>query len=654
MKYLIYLISLFCVLSVCSCEKTGDDLSTDNENSSDITAFNTDLTTDTTEISEDNVYLNQEGHEFASDFRGGDVSLEGSIVKYWDTGTNRVKFEQSQSDGAFIFKINDNIIDIGAYMKIDQILVADEFVVITTGGTDINTFPIYIFDYNGKTLFKTYYLSNTGMVNSGFVELDDNKIIIYGGRTTHGPSLMIEKNNYWLKPFEDYADYLYEGEIYDYGPEISYEVYLDISNIDQVLLLNPNEIISATFELDYLGNGKFDKIKMIEVNFTMADAIKSIMKSKYRDIEFDYWDFVHLDWKNESEVAYPYVYLDDILEINEQAYYIGPVPKTTYPDGNFYFYIGDKSHALFNYPGFLYYRGKLEPKIGDTNIEEYDDEFLGKCYKYTGDGSEVKYEPCFKFIIPDLSYNDYQNIIHSMAEVIDGRANDIKLIYEHEYFIVDDLPEALNIEDFDSIMDNEALDISTRAMRFPDYVDQPFYIQIDWLSGTRFRARNFMTEEIYPFDESLKNAACIHIYWSDDSFADEITDSDMPDTSEEIDEFNISGKYICSSEYFKDEYFSAYPDSVPCVYFSGDGDCIFFVNYMEGGCDIEGKYVIENDKIHVKLDFSNTIFESADDEYANSEFMSDTYIFTIVSGDEITINRNCYGVIANDLFVAVD
>ncbi len=110
---------------------------------------------------------------------------------------------------------------------------------------------------------------------------------------------------------------------------------------------------------------------------------------------------------------------------------------------------------------------------------------------------------------------------------------------------------------------------------------------------------------------------------------------------------NIQGTYTCTSEYWN----ASSSTSVPYIHFDEDGSCLMFINYFEGGCNMEGEYRIENDSIYVKLDFSNTIFEDTGDEYTDCEFMSNEYIFKIVSDSKLIINRGCYAVNEGDAFI---
>ena len=110
--------------------------------------------------------------------------------------------------------------------------------------------------------------------------------------------------------------------------------------------------------------------------------------------------------------------------------------------------------------------------------------------------------------------------------------------------------------------------------------------------------------------------------------------------------FNILGKYICSGDYFNSEFFIENPECIPSVTFYDDGNCILFVNYSEGGCNVGGFYTVENNYIKVTLNLNNTIFEEDGVKY-----MDDLYVFNIKSNDQIIIDRSYYGVEAGDAFI---
>lgn len=207
---------------------------------------------------------NNDSREFARAFGSyfGDINSPDSqsVLQYWDTGSEKIKFETvpDTSTNQYVLKINDNKVDIDTLLWFNQIFVMNDVIIITTGATDIRSTHLYIFDFNGNTLFKAYYLNNKGMVIQSSISVVGNKIIIPGTRLTHGIDLVMI-NEWSVHP--EYSDYIYQDIIYDY-PDIygKSEVYLEDSKIKA--MLNKDEIVEANFELEYLGNGKFSKIYM--------------------------------------------------------------------------------------------------------------------------------------------------------------------------------------------------------------------------------------------------------------------------------------------------------------------------------------------------------------------------------------------------------
>ena len=114
----------------------------------------------------------------------------------------------------------------------------------------------------------------------------------------------------------------------------------------------------------------------------------------------------------------------------------------------------------------------------------------------------------------------------------------------------------------------------------------------------------------------------------------------------DVSQFDVLGKFYCSNDYYNIEWFENNPESIPSIEFFKDGRCILFVNYFEGTCDISGVYSIEGNKIKVELDFQGTIFEGT-----GTEYMDDQYVFTIISDNEITIDKGYYTVEAGDPFI---
>ena len=112
--------------------------------------------------------------------------------------------------------------------------------------------------------------------------------------------------------------------------------------------------------------------------------------------------------------------------------------------------------------------------------------------------------------------------------------------------------------------------------------------------------------------------------------------------------FSISGKYVCSSNYYDDKFFGDNPLNVPFIIFSEDWKCIFGINYFEGFSIVKGRYNIDGNQIYVELDFKGTVFVDND---TAEEYIPTRYTFNIVSNDEVVIDKDCYGVNTGDSFI---
>ena len=135
------------------------------------------------------------------------------------------------------------------------------------------------------------------------------------------------------------------------------------------------------------------------------------------------------------------------------------------------------------------------------------------------------------------------------------------------------------------------------------------------------------------------------------AIVEDAPDTSSKETKEDIDDladYNISGKYICANEYYKDEYFIDWPEGISSVTFFENGTCVFFINY-NGGCEeVDGVYKKESNIINVDLDFEGTLFVDND---TAEKYLPVQYTFRIVSDDKLIIDKGFYGVRAGDPFV---
>ena len=245
-----------------------------------------DESTDTATVeSEVKVYADPIPWEPAIELRGA-YRESRNITVYYHSGENCVKFELVCNGDMedTILKINDNIVDLsetsGIGLEFSYIYIASEFIVTTSGTADDSGELMYIFDYSGKVLFHTYYLSNTGMFVEAIKSVSDDKILIIGDKC-YGFDYIVRPVIYMedgtIRFSGKYSDRLYEGEIYEYSSDVpSYIYLLDTASLDDLRKLNPNELSHAVFELDYLGNGEFGNVELTSEKTTIADEIDQI------------------------------------------------------------------------------------------------------------------------------------------------------------------------------------------------------------------------------------------------------------------------------------------------------------------------------------------------------------------------------------------
>lgn len=114
-------------------------------------------------------------------------------------------------------------------------------------------------------------------------------------------------------------------------------------------------------------------------------------------------------------------------------------------------------------------------------------------------------------------------------------------------------------------------------------------------------------------------------------------------------EFNIIGKYICSNDYWKDDFFIKNPQKVPFILFESNNKCSILVNYLGGLENVKCSYSKEKDTVKVKVDLKGTPFDGTYND--GRPYMEDEYIFNIIDDNNIVIDKGFYTVNAGDYFI---
>jgi len=148
--------------------------------------------------------------------------------------------EYSSADGVTWLKVNDKIV--GQFSaKIDEIRAFGDLLVVITVGTDVRSTCLYAIDVDTAAVdLKLHELDENGMViddaNGMGIRYKGNKIIFEGTRWTHGPAIVD-------------------------GPEFMSAEWAKLSD---------EEVLSAKYEIEYLGNGEFADSKQVEVTETVG------------------------------------------------------------------------------------------------------------------------------------------------------------------------------------------------------------------------------------------------------------------------------------------------------------------------------------------------------------------------------------------------
>lgn len=176
--------------------------------------------------------------------RNLNISLEST--------NNSIGFEKITLDGKTIKEVYPVDSVKSVYVIDNSVLMLYIF------GSDIRNDNFVFFDSNMKelkvdmTLDSNYPVSMVAGNSSGtnYVTVSENKIIITGTRKNHGPSIVNENN---------------EAIEYCEGNTVK----------NDFLKSHNGEVISAQYEIDYLGNNQFSKAKKIKTLEIVTDTLCS-------------------------------------------------------------------------------------------------------------------------------------------------------------------------------------------------------------------------------------------------------------------------------------------------------------------------------------------------------------------------------------------
>lgn len=228
------------------------------------------------------------------------------------------------------------------------------------------------------------------------------------------------------------------------------------------------------------------------------------------DKELDIFDFINLEWKYSKENDCLYLSKDDILNFDSTAYYYGPQPSYSYTGGNFYFYILSKDRTLFGYEGLLEYYGSRTPESLGESVTAEPNEMYGTWYKYIGTGDDAPFFPHMSFTIPNITLAQFTDIMNRIAELTDNDLNDLVFVSYQQQANIDTLDELLSIDDPDSVVDDETLDVFVAyGIAVPNHPGWMF--SIDWISQERHLMPHFEYDPLDPWEFPILNRLSVTI-----------------------------------------------------------------------------------------------------------------------------------------------
>lgn len=167
------------------------------------------------------------------------------------------------------------------FLFLDDFRVIDnDYLAVVTGGTDVNSQHLYLFDRTGNLLFETYYLTDKGMIFCGIRAVEEDRILMNGSRGYHGPTLVAPTKEQIMAG--KFSDLLYADPISDTmeGGEVTADafgevpLYPDRDSVDPDL--NPDLVMGGVYALPYLGDGQFGKIEHVETIQTLGNYLTEL------------------------------------------------------------------------------------------------------------------------------------------------------------------------------------------------------------------------------------------------------------------------------------------------------------------------------------------------------------------------------------------
>ena len=212
--------------------------------------------------------------------RALDVPDTGTALQYLMTDTTIYRLEvEVKEDWSRTLYIN-KAPALTDFLFLDDFRVIDnDYLAVVTGGTDVQSQHLYLFDRTGNLLFETYYLTDKGMIFNGILSVEEDRILMHGSRGYHGPSLLVRDQEQILTGA--YADSLYCDPIPDILGDGSVTansfgevpLYPDRASVDPDL--NPDLVFEGVYALPF-ENGQVGQIELAETTQTLGAFLDAL------------------------------------------------------------------------------------------------------------------------------------------------------------------------------------------------------------------------------------------------------------------------------------------------------------------------------------------------------------------------------------------
>ena len=327
-------------------------------------------------------------------------------------------------------------------------------------GTDSNNAPIYR-EYTDSKLI-AYYPVEKDMVVYTDPDIRGNTKIYYGNHEWMQENL---RKVFTEKYIEKYFSYGYpspliceNGIVYSmpYSSSLGSDIPSKTYKNHTIIHKTENElaVICEVYKTDYI-TGKYDFSKiaglaymkfvkindlwLIDEHYSAGDGLVipndpipseyfDNLPEKYHSMtsyfegyeeeirQVDIEGFKKLPLKTNSANGKPYITKDDILKFDTNAEFRGPDSTFMHNGAELSsFRIVSTDHTLWGKDCFVRYFGRV--RADSENLVGEEKGVYGTIYEYTGDGSDILFDPEMVITIPNITYNDFIYVLENISKL---------------------------------------------------------------------------------------------------------------------------------------------------------------------------------------------------------------------------------------------